>query len=143
MLVDFEKLIASAEQAQAKIADLEPCLQAPELRPAVAPPLATPPPAWLRCEVQELQELLRELLQCTRGIITEGDDKKQDEHQGSVTKALPLTQTAAPCVYDLAMDDEVYDGFYQFTGENPVKAKRSGARRRRRRTRGRSPRPPE
>ncbi len=58
-------------------------------------------------------------------------------------KALPLTQTAAPCVYDLAMDDEVYDGFYQFTGENPVKAKRSGARRRRRRTRGRSPRPPE
>ena len=58
-------------------------------------------------------------------------------------KALPLTQTAAPCVYDLAMDDEVYDGFYQFTGENPGKAKRSGARRRRRRTRGRSPRPPE
>ncbi len=80
--MDFEKLIASAEQAQAKIADLEPCLQAPELRPAVAPPLATPPPAWLRCEVQELQEVL----QCTRGIITEGDDKKQDEHPGSVTK---------------------------------------------------------
>ena len=62
-------------------------------------------------------------------------------------QGLPLQHVAAPCMYDLTIDDEDqsegYDGFFQFTGEIPEKAERSGARRRRRRSRGRSPRPAE
>ncbi len=83
VLVDFDALLQAVEKDVPKIAAIEPCLRGTArdrnaTLPGTALPPTTPPPAWLRCEMHELQELLRQneevIAECGKVPFAEPDE---------------------------------------------------------------------